>query len=79
MPSNKQNTTPTKVKAIEPVAPRAYTLQAVMQLLPGVTERQLKRWITKGHLKAIKPAGKSGPAFVTQAEFERFLNSGGAK
>ena len=74
MPSNKQDPA-TQAKTNESVAPRAYTLQTVTQLLPGVSERQLKRWIAKGHLKAIKPAGKSGPAFVTHAEFERFLNS----
>lgn len=67
---------PTNTTKAEPLA---YTLDAACELLPGTTKRQLQRWIAKGHLKVTKPAGQSGPAFVTHAELMRFLKSGAAK
>jgi hypothetical protein len=37
----------------------------------GVTPRQVRRWITEGRIDRVKPAGPTGPVYITRAEIER--------
>lgn len=60
-----------KSKALAPER-LMYRFEEVPPML-GCTPRQLKRWIHDGRIRATKPAGKTGPTFITEAEIKRCL------
>lgn len=65
--------------ATSPVAERLMYAFAEVPPMLGCTPRQLKRWVADGRIRPTKPAGRSGPTFITRAEIERVLREWSAQ
>lgn len=50
--------------------PIMYDVQSAARLW-GVTPRQVRRWISEGRIDRVKPAGPTGPVYITLAEIQR--------
>jgi hypothetical protein len=69
MPKN-SSTTPTTGQ------PLMYDVQAAARLW-GVSPRQVRRWISEGRIDRVKPAGPTGPVYITRTEIERRIQESG--
>lgn len=53
--------------------PLMYDVQVAARIW-GVTTRQVRRWITEGRIDRVKPAGPTGPVYITRVEIERRIS-----
>ena len=41
----------------------------------GITERQVRRWISERRIAVVKPAGVTGPAYIERAVLDAFIEA----
>ena len=61
---------PSKTQPAPTNTPLMYDVPTAARLW-GVSPRQVRRWITEGRIDRVKPAGPTGPVYITHAEIER--------